>query len=121
MRYPNWIFLKVASVILVFISVGFYFWQENEKISHPVEIASPAEIENLNNVPEIEDTHNTEIVVTPENSTTSDEPAIDPVIKEVATTEVAAIETKNENSFSKEIPQPADIDSLAEEILLTKE
>lgn len=115
-----WMFLKVASVVLIFISVGFYFWEESDVDIDPPVIASPTLKEKLNTVPKTDDVSNTEIVVVPETSNIKDEPVIDHIIKEETTLEVAATEPVNENISSEEIHHLAVIDSVSEVILLTE-
>lgn len=61
----NWLFLKVASVILVFISVGFYFLKQEEEITTQPIIAAPASKEKFNKIPLADDVIETEIAVVP--------------------------------------------------------
>ena len=67
-RY-NWLFLKVASVILVFISVGFYFLKQEKEIMNTPTIAAPVSKEKINEIPAADDVIETEIAATPNNAT----------------------------------------------------
>lgn len=64
----NWLFLKVASVIVVFISVGFYFLKQQDAIISTPTIAAPASKEKFNKIPIVDDVIETEIAVTPNNT-----------------------------------------------------
>lgn len=61
----GWLFLKVASVILIFVSVGFYFLKQEEEITITPEIAAPAPKEKFNKIPVADDVIETEITVVP--------------------------------------------------------
>src|SRR5210317_1203248 len=65
----HWLFLKVASVILVFISVGFYFLKQEKEIMNTPTIAAPVSKEKINEIPAADDVIETEIAATPNNAT----------------------------------------------------
>ena len=65
----NWLFLKVAAVILVFVSVGFYFLkQPQEIISTPI-IVAPTSKEKFEKIPVTDDVIETEVAAAPNTST----------------------------------------------------
>lgn len=115
-----WVFLKVAAVVLIFISVGSYFWQESDTAISPPVIASPTLEEKLNSLPKVDDANNSEIVVSPETSPIKNDPVIDQIINKVTPLEVATAEPANEDISTKEVHDLAVIDSVSEVILLTE-
>ena len=82
-------FFKVASVILIFISVGFYFLKPDKEIINAPIIVSPSLKENLNNLPEINDVIDTEIAVSPEISTIKKRPILESNKSEASAEEIA--------------------------------
>ncbi len=95
-----WLFMKVAAVILVFVSVGFYFLkQPQEIISSPI-IVSPTSKEKFNKIPVTDDVIETEVATTP-NASTSKKKTIIESNGNGENTEVAALVEpydKSENS-----------------------
>ncbi len=76
----NWLFFKVASVILIFISVGFYFFEEADDMINAPIIVSPTLKEKLNTAPENNNVIQTEIAVTPGASTIEKQSIFDPLL-----------------------------------------
>lgn len=96
----RWVFLKVASVILVFISVGFYFLkQEDETRTAPI-IAAPASKEKFNEIPVKDDVIETEIATIPNTSTSKKKIEIQSNRKEVDVIKVAMVEPMIESETS---------------------
>lgn len=115
----KWFILKIASVLLVFISVGFYFTRQDEnKINEP-KIVSPNMIEIQEASPEQEELNATETVMTPKTNNFDSQPEIDPVKHKTIAVKVnfkqSAIENESEN-----IEQITMLDSVTEAILLTE-
>lgn len=101
----RWRFFKVASVVLVFISVGFYFLKPAEhNINTPI-IAAPSLKDNVNTVQEINDVIETEIPETPKISTIKKKLIPNSQLGETIETEVALTEAldKNQESANKQI------------------
>lgn len=73
----HWLFLKVASAILVFISIGFYFLKQQEEIISTPIIAAPASKEKFNKIPVADDVIETEIAVTPNKVSTKKKTGIE--------------------------------------------
>lgn len=117
----NWLFFKVASVIIIFISVGFYFFQETENKNNAPIIASPTLKENLKTIPGISDPNESEIALTPENSTINNQPIIDSILAESNLVEVVFIEpVRAEVNSSIMRNEPVVSDSITGNILITE-
>ncbi len=85
----NWLFLKVASVIVVFISIGFYFLQQQDAIISTPTIAAPASKEKFNTIPVADDVIETEIADTPNKVSTKKKTGIESNRHEEPVKEVA--------------------------------
>jgi len=99
----NWLFLKVAAVILVFVSVGFYFLkQPQEIISTPI-IVAPTSKETFEKIPVADDVIQTEVAATPNASTSKKKTIIESSSTGKNTEVVALVEPydKSENSAMK--------------------
>ncbi len=116
----NWLFFKVASVMLIFISVGFYFLEVDDMINSPI-IVSPTIKEKLNTSPENNNVIQTEITVTPLESTMKKLHIADSN-KEASNTVVIDFSKtidKKSNS-SNNVNELAVLDSVTEVILITE-
>lgn len=98
-RY-NWLFLKVASVILVFISVGFYFLKQEKEIMNTPRIAAPVSKEKINEIPAADDVIETEIAATPNNATIKKNTGIGTNRNQAQVKEVAFTPTLEERKIS---------------------
>lgn len=117
----NWLFLKVASVILIFISVGFYFLQGNDDMMNSPEIVSPTFKEKPNAAPGVNDVEQSEIAVTPGGSAIKNQTIIDSNMTESSKVEIAFTEQKRvSNISSKNLNELKAPDSLSEAILITE-
>jgi hypothetical protein len=117
----NWMFFKVASIILIFISVGFYFLKEDENLINPQIIVSPTLKENLNVIPDKNDVFETEIAVTPDISTVKKSPIIDSKMRKSGAGEVVSSQPMNERTISiNKDNELAIIDTVTEAILITE-
>ncbi len=117
----RWRFFKVASVVLVFISVGFYFLKPAEhNINTPI-IATPSLKDNVNTSKEINDVIETEIAETPKISTIKKKLIPDSQLGETIETEVALTQAldKNQESANKQIKLALN-DSIAAVIVLSE-
>ena len=96
-------FYKVASVILIFISVGFYFLKPLDSNINTPDIAAPSLKDNLNTIHEINEVTETEVTEIPETSPINKKPLPDSQMSEPNETEVALTEslTKSEVSTNK--------------------
>jgi len=116
----NWLFFKVASVILIFISVGFYFFEEADDMINAPIIVSPTLKEKLTTAPENNNVIQTEIAVTPEESTIKKQPVYDPIKVASSTVKVDFSEPMDiRSNSSKKITELAVLDSVTEVILIT--
>ena len=100
----NWLFLKVAAVILVFVSVGFYFLkQPQEIISTPI-IVAPTSKEKFDKIPGADDVIETEVATAPNASTSKKKTIIESNSNGKNTEVVALVEpyNKSENSAMKD-------------------
>jgi hypothetical protein len=117
----NWLFFKVASVILIFISVGFYFLEETDDMINSPIIVSPTLKEKLNTVPENNNVIQTEIAVTPGASTIIKEPIYEPNKAVSNTVKIDFTEPMDKKSnSSNKVNELAVLDSVTEVILLTE-
>ncbi len=116
----NWLFFKVASVILIFISVGFYFFEEADDMINAPIIVSPTFKEKLTTAPENNNVIQTEIADTPEESTINKQPVYDPIKVASSTVKVDFSEPMDIRSNSSEkVTELAVLDSVTEVILIT--
>lgn len=60
----NWPFMKIASVLLIGISIGFYFYQPKEKAIHLPEVVSPTVKEEFIQNPQLKTETETEVATT---------------------------------------------------------
>jgi hypothetical protein len=99
----NWLFLKVAAVILVFISAGFYFSKQQEEIINTPIIVSPTPKEIFKKIPVADDVIETEVTATPSPSTSTRKTIIKPEARGENLQVVALVEPDNtiENSVIK--------------------
>ncbi len=116
----NWLFFKIASVILIFISVGFYFLEETDDMINSPIIVSPTLKEKLNTAPENNNVIQTEIAVTPGASTIKTQPNYEPNKVASSTVKVDFSEPldKRSNSSNK-VKELAVLDSVTEVVLIT--
>ncbi len=117
----NWLFFKVASVILIFISVGFYFLEDNgDMINSPI-IVSPTLKEKLHTGPENNNVIQTEVAVSPGASTMKNQPRFDSNKAAASTVKIDFTEhiDKRGNSSNK-VKELAVLDSITEAILITE-
>ena len=106
----NWLFLKVAAVILVFVSVGFYFLkQPQEIISTPI-IVAPTPKEKFEKIPVADDVIETEVATAPNASTSKKKNIIESNSTGKNTEAVALVEpyNKSENSAMKNTEEVLD-------------
>ena len=118
----NWLFFKVASVILIFISVGFYFLEETDDMINSPIIVSPTLKEKLNTAPENNNVIQTEIAATPGASTIIKEPIYGPNKVASNTVKIDFTEpmAKKSNSSNK-VNELGVLDSVTEVILITED
>lgn len=117
----NWLFFKVASVILIFISVGFYFLEETDDMINSPIIVSPTLKEKLNTAPENNNVIQTEIAVTPGASTIIKEPIYEPNKVASNTVKIDFTEPMDKKSnSSNKVNQLGVLDSVTEVILITE-
>ena len=117
----NWLFFKVASVILIFISVGFYFLEETDDMINSPIIVSPTLKEKLNTAPENNNVIQTEIAVTPGASTIIKEPIHEPNKVASNTVKIDFTEPMDKKSnSSNKVNQLGVLDSVTEVILITE-
>jgi len=119
----NWLFFKIASVILILISVGFYFFEEADDMINAPIIVSPTFKEKLNTAPENNDNNviQTEIAVTPERSTIKKQPVYDPNKAVSNTVKVDFSEPMDiRSNSSNKVTELAVLDSVTEVILITE-
>ena len=117
----NWLFFKVASVILIFISVGFYFLEETDDMINSPIIVSPSLKEKLNTAPENNSVIQTEIAVTPGASTIKEQPIYESnkAVSNRVKVDFSEPMDKRSNSSNK-VEELAVLDSVTEVILLTE-
>lgn len=96
----NWLFLKIASAILIFISVGFYFLKQEKEIINTPTIAAPASKEKFNKIPVADDVIETEIAVTPNNVTSKKKTGIESNRHEKPVKEVAFTQPSDHSEIS---------------------
>ena len=117
----NWLFFKVASVILIFISVGFYFLEETDDMINSPIIVSPTLKEKLNTAPENNNVIQTEIAVTPGASTIIKEPIYEPNKVASNTVKIDFTEPMDKKSnSSNKVNELGVLDSVTEVILITE-
>lgn len=93
----SWRVFKVASVLLIFISVGSYYLKSVEDRSATPSPAVPSLIDNSNNHEEVNDLIKTDIADAPENPTIKKKPVSDSKVSESVNTEVAFVEVLDIN------------------------
>jgi hypothetical protein len=96
----NWLFLKIASAILVFISIGFYFLKQPQEIISPQKIAAPASKEKLNKIPVADDIIETEIAVTPKKVSSKKKTEIESIRNQEPVNEVAFTQPSGHREIS---------------------
>lgn len=96
----SWRFYKVASVILIFISVGFYFLKPLDSNINTPEIAAPSLKDNLNTIKGINDVTETDLTETPGISQIKKKPLPDSQLSEPNKTKVALSESLNKSKDS---------------------
>jgi len=97
----NWLLLKVASLILLVISVGFYFLKQQEEIKSTPLITAPTSKEKFNRIPVTNDVLETEITATPNTSTSKKKTGIEPNRNEEHVKVVAFTQASGENETLK--------------------
>lgn len=114
----NWMPLKVASMILIIVSVGIYFYQPEQSHNDTPLIAAPSSEENLNPLPDQNAVIETEIVEKTEDTSFENSPAAD-AIKYVAPEEEIAYTQSDLNQKSTENLEDTVIliDTISTEIL----
>ncbi len=118
----NWLFFKVASIILIFISVGFYFLEETDDMIKSPTIVSPTLKEKLNTAPENNNIIQTEIAVTPGASTIKKQPIYEPNKVASNTVKVDFTEPMDKKSnSSNKVNELGVLDSVTEVILITED
>ena len=117
----NWLLLKVASVILIFVSIGFFFTrEEKETVDEPV-IAAPNSIKIQQTAPDLEDLNSTETAAVPEEKNLEIPSQTDPIKEETIAVKVNFKESVVQNhSTLEEDDQITVLDSVTEAILLTE-
>ncbi len=117
----SFLFLKIASVILIFISVGIYFFEPQEDIINTPVIAVPTIKEDFKNIPDVNDTKQIEVATASKNSTSQKKPLINSYTDEAISKEVAFAQpdTEGEPTVIEET-EVAVIDSLTETILISE-
>jgi hypothetical protein len=117
----NWVFFKIASVILIFISLGFYFLKEDEDLIKHQMIVSPTLKENLNVIPDKNDVFETEIADAPDISTVKKQPVIDSKMGKSSTEEVVFSQPMDDRTISIiKDNELTIIDTVPETILITE-
>ena len=99
-KSSNHLFLKVASVIVVFISVGFYFLQQQDAIISTPTIAAPVSKEKFNTIPVADDVIETEIAETPNNTTGKKKTGIESNRNEAHVNDVAFVKPSEDSETS---------------------
>jgi len=66
-KRKNWFFLKNAAVILVLISIGFYFFQQKKEVVFDPIVVSPTLDEEIKKQPEFIDKPKIEVAVSPKS------------------------------------------------------
>jgi len=124
-KRKKWSFLKYAAVILVFISIGFYFFQPKEDIKDNPIIVSPTLKEDIKQIPQIDSAPEIRVAanpaVTPTKKTIKKEDKTivknDPVKKEV----IASNDNIEATETSKKVVNESEINnSSLKEILVTE-
>lgn len=117
----NWSFLKVAAVILLVISIGFYFNRpEKEIIEEPVLVA-PQVIEIQKTSPDVDDLNSTETASKPKTVEIEPAPFIDSAQQESIAVKVNFKQPIIQNEDSPiEVERVTALDSVTEAILLTE-
>jgi len=101
----NWTFLKYAAVILVLISVGFYFFKPTEEVINTPIIVTPSLKEDFKNIPEINKEPEVRVATAPINANKKEAPKSKTVIytknKNIESEALALGETKEQSQTSK--------------------
>ena len=121
-KRSSWKFLKIASVLLVFLSISWYFYDRQEDKINSQIIAAPSPKEDLNNIPDINQSTPSIIADNPEAKPTEKSPSPDYSDDNEETTTYpiakAIIETHNEsNPLEVHENQLAQNDIKSEDIL----
>ncbi len=121
-KRKKWLFLKYAAVILVFLSIGFYFFQPKEEVLNTPIIVAPTLKEELKKLPEINIESEIKVATTPIITPSK------PIIKKklistvknntIKKESMALLETKEEFEVSKDILV---VETLSEEQLINDE
>ena len=117
-RKRNWMPLKVASMILIILSVGIYFYQPEQGHNDTPLIATPSSEENLKSVPDQNSVIETEIVEKTEDSPfeigpSTNEIKFKPPKEKIAYTQSDANQKSIETNLDVVIPN----DTISAEIL----
>lgn len=121
-----WLFLKYAAVILVLVSVGFYFFKPaNEVIKTPI-IVAPTLKEDIKNIPQINEEPEALVAESSKNTEVKKEqkqqPIIHPKINNIESEAIALNEPKEQAQPSNTINVEADkVETRTEEILIVEE
>lgn len=129
----KWLFLKIASVVLILVSVGFYFFQPQEEIISTPTIVAPTSKEKFNKIPVKDDVIETEIATIPNTSTNKKKTIINANRNDAKVKEVVFVKAFDESEtptiknselvlidpLTKEIPSAEIVDT--EEQLLDDE
>lgn len=101
-KRSSWKFLKIASVLLVFLSISWYFYDRQEDKINSRIIAAPSPKEDLNNIPDINQSNPSIIADNPEVTPTDKSSSVDysDDSNETTTYPIAktVIETHNESN-----------------------
>lgn len=121
-----WMFLKYAAVILVLVSVGFYFFNPTKEVTNTPIIVAPTLKEDVKNIPQINEEPEVRVAESPKNKEVKEQqkkqPIIFPKINNIESEALALNEPK------KQLPPPNTtnietdkVEMLTEEILIVEE
>ena len=117
----NWLVFKVASIIIIFVSIGFYFIEKNDDMINTPAIVSPSFKEKLNTTPKADDVNQTEIAVAPEVPAIKNETIIDSIMAESSNVEIVFNEpTEIMTNSSNKVFETVVLDSLSETSLISE-
>lgn len=102
----KWLFLKYAAVILILVSVGFFFFQSEEEIKKNPIIVSPTLKKDFNRIPKINEEVEAEVAVTPiiklEKESKEKNSIINKSVKQSETREAVAFREESSSTIKKE-------------------
>jgi len=75
-----WIFLKYAAVILVLVSVGFYFFKPAKEVINAPIIVAPTLKEGIKNIPQINEESEVRVAESPKKKEVKEQPKQQPII-----------------------------------------